>query len=331
MPNDQQIADNKTKDLISKLKQTQTLEKMSADEKAPESASAARELIERLRGPREPEIDFSALAPLASPRVAQSIQAPALMSPEEQRLSAAATLENSLAKVGMDSGKKDERRYYKDRSTFEKAYDQAGGVGRGSKLQRDLKEQTNLLSDAEDMINDIVQRGDALTPQVARDFSQLMTRSMSGGSPAIQLVEATIMKNLSGAAKSAFQYMTSKPTKNYLGKASFGELQTQFGRLYQQKKSHYYENVAMQRNKIKGVSEEFINQFDAQYGEAYDVDESGNAEYKRLGGYGSAKMPEDRSQPASKAAAQPAPGGNEEVFQKGKKFKWNGNEYVESR
>jgi len=311
MPNDQQIQDAEMKKVIQQLKQKQTLEKIANDESSPDTATIARDiikglrqsgredatsqLIQSLRQPRESQVDLRPLFALASPNVGQRLlqatSAPSTMTPQEQRLAKASELEMLTKKLRSQAAesriKREERVELKDRSTFEKAYDQAGGFGRGSKVQRDLKEQSNLLSDAVDMINDISVRGDALTPQVARDFSQLMSRSISGGSPAIQLVEATIMKNLSGSAKEMFQYLTGTPTENYLGEEAFEELKQQFGRLYKQKLTHFAENVARQRNKVRHINPEYLKQFDDEYGYLYDISPTGQAIYKEFGGYGS--------------------------------------------
>ena len=91
------MEEEKLKKITAALRQRQAIETMANSEKTPETASAAQELIESLRQPREKQVDLSPLFALASPNVAASLRAsvqkPTAFSQDEQRLAKAAALE----------------------------------------------------------------------------------------------------------------------------------------------------------------------------------------------------------------------------------------------
>lgn len=114
MPNDMEIQAAKDKQLLQRLKNAQMLEKISNDEKAPETAAATKELIERLRQPVQEQVDLSPLLALASPHVAQQLSRAIEnqrepLSMEEQRLKIASDKELSLPQA-RNSNNSDELR-----------------------------------------------------------------------------------------------------------------------------------------------------------------------------------------------------------------------------
>jgi hypothetical protein len=216
MANDQSIRDAQDKQLIQKLKQIQTIEKIASDEKAPEASSAARELIERLKQPRQQQpVDLRPLFALASPNVGQRLlqatKAPSVLSQQEERLAKAAEIELKQQKLqAILSGQKQKAQNIKELEKYGrimKGYER--GATRMGKIWK-ANAQIERLSDYIDLIDS----GQITFDDVSNaDFSAAFSGLVTGKSPGIELIRETKYAYLGGKLKGYYQFMTGKPQK----------------------------------------------------------------------------------------------------------------------
>ena len=311
-----------TKEVLNRLKQIQSLEKIAGDEKAPQSASAAQMLIESLKKPAK--ADLSPLFALASPevgkRLMQSAQMQGAFSDDEKRLAKAAEIEQAEAKLHAKTlaglGVSDQ-----DIKAIEKVGSMAEGMGRGSTKLRKAWENIASTDKLKSMVEDFKAGRLTFDKQSVTEYSNAVSALITNRAPGIETIRETAYTNFGGDVRAMIQHYTGNP-QEYLSSKMAEEVERQVYNIEKSEKHKVSKTLARMFNAYRhrfAKSPEDVKLWQEQYGHFIDIDPQ-NVSAKPKDYYTEIET--------RQGINKQAPHGMR-VTQGGVTFKWNGSEYVE--
>ena len=206
MPNDQEMETAQLKKVIERLKQTKTIEEIANSEKAPESADAARTLIERLKQPRKPQLDISPLYALASPNVGQK-----LMQAQQQRNKSLQDKEMEklalISKLTVGNTGNPEQ----DMKALEKVGSMASGSSRGATNMSKSWDNIAKIDKLKSMAEDFASGKLTFDAQSNMEYSSAISGLITNRAPGIEVVRETAYRYFGGDVNAMIQYITGKP------------------------------------------------------------------------------------------------------------------------
>jgi hypothetical protein len=219
----------KSSDPEVKNRASQLIQRLKGGLQEPQG-SAAEELIERLRQPKEGSefADLSPLIPFASKEYQTALLEGAkesFLSEEEERLAKAVDIEQrqrvlDLKKAGQNS---EAKRLDKDLDAINKYGRILIGAERGATNFRKQRQRVNTINRARTMFEDI-ENGLVTFDEVSNtDYSALFSGLITGRAPGIEMIKASKYKYIGGDLNQWASYISGNP-KSDVSKAMMGEI-----------------------------------------------------------------------------------------------------------
>ncbi len=161
-----------------------------------------------------------------------------------------ALIKAKLAKQKESFQNTDKRMYrqrQKDEAAFSKIWDQADARGKGTKYLRGIRERTDLARNGLRILDNTVAAGGdiRMTEQLSFELAMAIGKMMSGGQPAITMVEHMVPKSVGGTTASIQQYIKGNPEK-FLSK----EFQNQFKHTLDAEEKFWGEQIKKERDSL---------------------------------------------------------------------------------
>jgi len=139
------------------------------------------------------------------------------------------------------------RQRQKDEAAFSKIWDQADARGKGTKYLRGIRERTDLARNGLRILDNTVAAGGdiRMTEQLSFELAMAIGKMMSGGQPAITMVEHMVPKSVGGTTASIQQYIKGNPEK-FLSK----EFQNQFKHTLDAEEKFWGEQIKKERDSL---------------------------------------------------------------------------------
>lgn len=266
----------------------------------PTIQSAAQELIQKLRTPRERQIDFSPLYALASPGVRDALlKTHKPVESQEDRLMKATQIELAQAKLknalqNVQLKQQEKVRFYKDKQEDKerqeirtKLIPTISGTLR-SPLVRDQEKALEVINYME---NQIRAAQEDVSPIVEADKYNLSTgwsRVISNSAPTQTLIEKSIYRSAKGAFEDAKEWVYGSRAQSTYTKEDLKQMADQLKIL---KASKLQARSTVVSRSIRGYSgllkkyPDIIDGIQAEYGDLVDIDQEGIPKRKQFNPY----------------------------------------------
>ena len=302
--------------------------------------SATEQLIQQLRRPQQDKTQdvIRALTAFTSPETQKQVLATmpkqSALSPEEQRLAAAAKLEESMMKKEVNAALKGNAQEAKERKEIRTQLAPALAGTKRSKLVRDHVKALNDINTMENMIEMAIQDKSPIVEADKYNISALWSGVLTGGVPTQTLIEKSIYNSAQGAYMDLKEWAFGDRSSSTYTKDDLRQMRSQLNILKAAKSQAYGKTLERALAPYRSVLEKYPDQqqFIADtYGDVLNVD-GGKFKSKQFDpetGLESQSITETQQQQDS-VNRSPSPHGDT-VEQGGITYVWDGSQYVEDK